>query len=32
MKITVKDEVKVNNFPEGADPLTLLYHLSEEQK
>lgn len=32
MKITVNDEVKVNNFPEGADPLTLLYHLTEEQK
>jgi len=30
LKITVNDEVKVNNFPEGTDPLQVFADITEE--
>lgn len=32
MKITVNDEVKVNNFPEGTDPINVFAEITEEKK
>lgn len=32
MKITVNDEVKVNNFPEGKDPISVFTDITEERK
>ena len=32
MKITVNDEVKVNNFPDGVDNIKVFADMTEEKK
>jgi hypothetical protein len=32
MKITVNDEVKINNFPDGIDNIKVFTDLTEEKK